>query len=153
MAEAEAEQVGSKRQREEESQSSNQQPKRQKSYLSLLEAEEEESPQDLSSHSVLDLPFQPTLKADDQDNPATMTNSDSIQDYATPTCSLKGEQDDVIRHLLQASDDELGIPNTQADADAHNAGNAFAFSDGLWELEDEAANYYTLLQSQLFMLM
>ncbi|MCD7470375.1 hypothetical protein HAX54_010175, partial [Datura stramonium] len=27
----------------------------------------------------------------------------------------------------------------------------FAISDGLWELEDETANYYSLLQSELFM--
>ncbi|KAK8522914.1 hypothetical protein V6N13_115861 [Hibiscus sabdariffa] len=157
-----AEQMPSKRQREETQKSKQLEPKRQKSctehILSLLEAEEEEPTQELSSvdtylqqhlssDSVLDLPFPPTVKADDQENPGTMTNS--TQDYATPTASLKGdkEQDDVIRHLLQASDDELGIPNTQP-ADFHNA---FAFSDGLWDLEDQAANYYTLLQSQLFM--
>ncbi|KAL4301952.1 hypothetical protein GQ457_10G029350 [Hibiscus cannabinus] len=159
-----AEQMPSKRQREESQKSKQLEPKRQKSctehILSLLEAEEEEPnpiqelfsvdtylQQHLSSDSVLDLPFPPTVKADDQENPGTMTNS-STQDYATPTPTAGDEeQDDVIRHLLQASDDELGIPNTQP-ADFHNA---FAFSDDLWDLEDQAANYYTLLQSQLFM--
>ncbi|XP_051121954.1 uncharacterized protein LOC127245244 [Andrographis paniculata] len=65
----------------------------------------------------------------------------------------------VIRHLLEASDDELGIPNRREDDsnfDLINSGESlpYNFSDdgGLWELEDENANYYyTVLQSELFM--
>ncbi|KZV16072.1 hypothetical protein F511_25904 [Dorcoceras hygrometricum] len=61
----------------------------------------------------------------------------------------------VMRHLLEASDDELGIPNREDDGvvELKSGENfPFAFSDhGLWELEDEAANYYTVLQSELFM--
>ncbi|XP_039003746.1 uncharacterized protein LOC120130600 [Hibiscus syriacus] len=112
-------------------------------------------------------PYQSPSKADDHKNPAAMTNSDcmvSIEDHTTVTSSSKEDEayqyDDkekVIRHLLEASDDELGIPNKQSvfgvefDEGFHNGGNSFALCDGLWELEDEAANYYTLLQSQLFM--
>ncbi|GMJ04712.1 hypothetical protein like AT1G69760 [Hibiscus trionum] len=176
-----AEQLPSKRQRE-ETQSSNEEPKRHKSYnhiLSLLEAEEDEPSQDvsslitslqqhLSSDSVLDLPFSPSqpttppLKPDGHENPTTMV---SIEDYTTATSSLKGDEDypdedkeQVIRHLLEASDDELGIPNREEgvvgfefDEGFNNGGNGLALCDGLWELEDEAANYYTLLQSELFM--
>ncbi|GMI87370.1 hypothetical protein like AT1G69760 [Hibiscus trionum] len=172
-----AEQVPSKRQRE-ETQSSNEETKRHKSYnhtLSFLETEEESSQdvsslitslqQQLSSDAVLDVPSppcQPPLKAYDQDNPATTMVS--IEDYTTATSSLEGVEDyqdddkeQVIRHLLEASDDELGIPNREGDVGVEfnegfdNGGNCFALCDGLWELEDEAANYYTLLQSELFM--
>ncbi|KAL4318996.1 hypothetical protein GQ457_18G025360 [Hibiscus cannabinus] len=168
----------SKRQRD-EPQSSNDDTKRHKSYnhiLSLLEAEEDEPCQDvsslittlqqhLSSDSILDLPFptsHPATPSGGQDNPPTMTDTVSIQDYTTPTSSFKGDEDDgkeqVIRHLLEASDDELGIPNREEgvvgvefDGGFNNGGNGLALCDGLWELEDEAANYYTLLQSELFM--
>ncbi|KAK9116778.1 hypothetical protein Sjap_015725 [Stephania japonica] len=74
----------------------------------------------------------------------------------------------VIRHLLEASDDELGIPTERSDGeivrvvgggdddgyDCYNGGGGgveLSFCDGLWEFEDETANYYALLQSQLFM--
>ncbi|KAF5779590.1 hypothetical protein HanRHA438_Chr12g0572611 [Helianthus annuus] len=72
------------------------------------------------------------------------------------------EKESVIRHLLEASDDELGIPR-RADDDVSGGGGGVDddvtgggcdmvdLCDGLWELEDEAANYYTLLQSELFM--
>ncbi|KAK8508157.1 hypothetical protein V6N13_055610 [Hibiscus sabdariffa] len=177
----------SKRQRD-ETQSSNEDTKRHKSYnhiLSLLEAEEDEPTQDvsslittlqhhLSSDSILDLPFPPSqpptppLKPGGQENLPTMADTDStvtIQDYTTPPSSFKGDEDyrdddkeQVIRHLLEASDDELGIPNREEgvvgvefDGGFNNGGNGLALCDGLWELEDEAANYYTLLQSELFM--
>ncbi|KAL7091441.1 hypothetical protein ACP275_12G106500 [Erythranthe tilingii] len=60
----------------------------------------------------------------------------------------------VMRHLFEASDDELGIPN-RLDENV-NIEDKLPFSlindyNGLWELEDEAANYYTVLQSELFM--
>ncbi|KAD7116495.1 hypothetical protein E3N88_03763 [Mikania micrantha] len=76
------------------------------------------------------------------------------------------EKERVIRHLFEASDDELGIPSRVddggdgggggGDVTEHVAGDgyegfSFGLCDGLWELEDEAANYYTLLQSELFM--
>ncbi|KAE8724822.1 anaphase-promoting complex subunit 2-like [Hibiscus syriacus] len=179
-----AEQMPPKRQRE-ETQSSNEElfeeTKRHKSYhhvLSLFETEEEEPSHDvsslitslqqqLSSEDAPFPPYQPPSKADDQENPAAMTNSDcmlSIEGHKTATSSLKRDEgyryddkEQVIRRLLEASDDELGIPNKQSvlsvefDEGFHNGGNGFALWDGLWELEDEAANYHTLLQSQLFM--
>ncbi|KAH0668825.1 hypothetical protein KY289_023318 [Solanum tuberosum] len=84
-------------------------------------------------------------------NSQIRSNSSSIED---DRCS-------VIRHLLEASDDELGIPSGDGingldfpivEENEINGGDfPFAISDGLWELEDEAANYYSLLQSELFM--
>ncbi|KAK3223081.1 hypothetical protein Dsin_010106 [Dipteronia sinensis] len=174
----------SKRPREETQIVDVEETKRHKSYnhiLSLLEAEEEEPTQDLSSlittlqqelssDSVIDpIPSQ-TADNDLESNPtaaSTATGEDSIASSSTssPTssCSKEDEEDDgqrVIRHLLEASDDELGIPNMDVvcaengvygDGD-FNGGDVFALCDGLlWELEDEAANYYTLLQSELFM--
>ncbi|KAB1994178.1 hypothetical protein ERO13_D13G073300v2 [Gossypium hirsutum] len=182
-----------KRQRE-ETQSSNEEhveeTKRHKSYnhiLSLLEAEEDEPSQDLSplittlqqqlsSDSVLDAPFplcQPATPSPSKPDKENATAALSLEDCTSATCSLKEDDDDkeqVIRHLLEASDDELGIPNREdGDGDGsggggdvgfevfeleqgfNNGGNGFALCDGLWELEDEAANYYTLLQSELFM--
>lgn len=79
---------------------------------------------------------------------------------ASPSSAASaGEEDDkekMIRHLLEASDDELGLPNRidfNGDTNFDNVGHSvFSVCDGgLWELEDEAANYYTLLQAQLFM--
>ncbi|CAN8235891.1 unnamed protein product [Cochlearia groenlandica] len=79
----------------------------------------------------------------------------------------ESDKEKVMKHLLEASDDELGIPNidigesnyemikSETNQKDYYYVNEFSlldgFSDGLWELEDEAANYYTLLQSELFM--
>ncbi|KAL2510168.1 uncharacterized protein Fot_33815 [Forsythia ovata] len=52
----------------------------------------------------------------------------------------------MIRRLLEASDDELGIPNRVDEEIKSEENRQF---DGLWELEDEAANYYTMLQKDL----
>ncbi|MBA0782907.1 hypothetical protein Gotri_000715, partial [Gossypium trilobum] len=160
-----------KRQRD-ETQSSNEEhveeTKRHKSYnhiLSLLEAEEDEPSQDLSP---LITTLQQQLSSDSENATAAL----SLEECTSAACSLKEDDDDkeqVIRHLLEASDDELGIPNREdGDGDGsggggdvgfevfeleqgfNNGGNGFALCDGLWELEDEAANYYTLLQSELF---
>ncbi|CAH1417128.1 unnamed protein product [Lactuca virosa] len=77
------------------------------------------------------------------------------------------EKERAIRHLFEASDDELGIPSRVEDGGDDGevgvcggggddiAGEEYgdfslALCDGLWELEDEAANYYTVLQSELF---
>ncbi|KAK8526020.1 hypothetical protein V6N13_017092 [Hibiscus sabdariffa] len=179
-----AEQTPLKRQRD-ETLIPDEEAKRHKSYnhiLSLLEAEEDEPNQDLSSlitslqrelssDSVLDdtlfYPATDTFETQ-QENPRPATPTETAgpvtgaaEDYTSATSSLKedgGDQDDkeqVIRHLLQASDDELGIPNredvVELEQGSDNGGNGFALCDRLWELEDEAANYYTLLQSELFL--
>ncbi|CAN4124438.1 unnamed protein product [Withania somnifera] len=85
----------------------------------------------------------------------TSTGSDDSQ------TSKEKDSTSVIRHLLEASDDELGIPSGDGingsdypliEENGLNGGDfPFGISDGLWELEDEAANYYSLLQSELFM--
>ncbi|GLT98403.1 hypothetical protein SLE2022_159090 [Rubroshorea leprosula] len=149
--------------------------KRQKSFnhiLSLLESEEDEPTQDLSSlitslqqelssESVPGLvPGSTTVDTDGA------TAATTVEDYRSASCSssssnLLKDEEDVIRHLLEASDDELGIPNREAGVevvggggeDLNGGGDGLlpVWSDGFWELEDEAANYYTLLQSELFM--
>ncbi|KAG2312925.1 hypothetical protein Bca4012_027528 [Brassica carinata] len=95
--------------------------------------------------------------------------SSSSCSSSSSSCASKDEEyesdkEKVMKHLLEASDDELGIPNTEFGESNYevvkNETNqdyieGFSlldgFGDGLWELEDEAANYYTLLQSELFM--
>lgn len=162
--------------------------KRQKSYnhiLSILEAEEDEPNQDLSSiittlqqelssDSGFDpLPF--SASGTDPENPTSASaaveeytsSSSSSSSFSPPSSSSSSEalsrEDDkendkerVMRHLLEASDDELGIPNRELVFDGDNGvgfndGDGFAYSDVLWEFEDHTANYYTMLQSELFM--
>ncbi|KAJ0242769.1 hypothetical protein HA466_0200500 [Hirschfeldia incana] len=89
--------------------------------------------------------------------------SSSSSSCASKDEENKSDKEKVMKHLLEASDDELGIPNTEfgesyemvkneSNQDYFNGFNILdGFGDGLWELEDEAANYYTLLQSELFM--
>ncbi|KAM0001136.1 hypothetical protein Hdeb2414_s0388g00883421 [Helianthus debilis subsp. tardiflorus] len=92
-----------------------------------------------------------------QPGPDPDTNGESVDDN-------NDDKNSVIRHLLEASDDELGIPSrvddsgdgdvTGGDDDVTGGGDGGDGGYGdfwLWELEDEAANYYTLLQSELFM--
>ena len=133
--------------------------------LSLLdEAEEEEPAQDLSSFMTS---LQHELSSHDS-TPCPNTNDDQESSDPIISSSSSSNQEDevddkerVMRHLLEASDDELGIPsmeasganNSSTDSDEVGISSAdcLALCDGLWDLEDEAANYYTLLQSQLFM--
>ena len=55
------------------------------------------------------------------------------------------------------SDDELGIPNSGDglwgfEDNEFTSGDGFSsLCDKLWELEDERANYYAFLQSELFL--
>ncbi|RDX95655.1 hypothetical protein CR513_21791, partial [Mucuna pruriens] len=147
--------------------------KRHKPYnhiLSLLDSEEEESTQDLSplmttlqqeitcaSNNITSqdsLLLCPTHE-NDQDNNLTIT---SLEDSTTTTSQEEeSDKERVMRHLLQASDDELGIPSS-GDGWFGFGGDGFNSSDGfsslcdkLWELEDERANYYAFLQSELFL--
>ncbi|KAL2542994.1 hypothetical protein Adt_03972 [Abeliophyllum distichum] len=148
--------------------------KRHKSYnniLSILDEEQEENDpnQDLSAiFSTLQQELSTTtFDLDPLPSNASEAELDNHQDAAVATttnttsgggeCSPKEEEEEddrikVIRHLLEASDDELGIPNTNKVEEINSVNyNAFASFDGFWELEDEAANYYTVLQSELFM--
>ena len=158
--------------------------------LSLLEAEEDEPTQQDLSPLITTLQQEITPSASnssatlilrsDQENDLenSSINNTNLDEYTTTSisfttphssnCSLEvGEGEDdkerVMRHLLEASDDELGIPSTSHSSDNGlmgfeedygfiNGGNGFSsLCDELWELEDETANYYTLLQSDLFL--
>uniref|UniRef100_A0A1J3F9L7 Uncharacterized protein n=1 Tax=Noccaea caerulescens TaxID=107243 RepID=A0A1J3F9L7_NOCCA len=90
--------------------------------------------------------------------------SSSSSSCASKEDEYESDKEKVMKHLLEASDDELGIPNTEIGGSNYEMINSETnqdyvngfslldgFGDGLWELEDEAANYYTLLQSELFM--
>lgn len=101
-----------------------------------------------------------------EENPSL---SSSCSSSSSSSCTFKEDEHEedkekVMKHLLEASDDELGIPNTEIGGSNYEMiksetnqdyVNGFSLLDGfgvgLWELEDEAANYYTLLQSELFM--
>ncbi|KAK7309767.1 hypothetical protein RJT34_06760 [Clitoria ternatea] len=144
--------------------------KRHKPYthiISLLDSEEDESTQDLS-------PLMTTLQQEINCCASSNTNSDTPKqenDQDTPTTNsssisqvLEEEEEEsdkerVMRHLLQASDDELGIPSSGdglllgfGDDGINSSGDLFSsLCDKLWELEDERANYSALLQSELFL--
>lgn len=170
------EKQATKRQRDFESPVENtQDEKRYKSCHQILSSnileqeheEEEVSSQDLSALlTTLQQEFSAPLPGH---NPEEAGPYHQTVDSGTSECSpssnsvvsKEDEEDDekerMIRHLLQASDDELGIPNRVDSGDEEFNGpldllhNPFPLCDGLWELEDEAANYYTLLQAELFM--
>uniref|UniRef100_A0A7N0V7W2 Uncharacterized protein n=1 Tax=Kalanchoe fedtschenkoi TaxID=63787 RepID=A0A7N0V7W2_KALFE len=120
-------------------------PKKQKtSYcdiLSILDQVEDEPTEDLSELLT-------SLEQELSRGGGESTSAASGEDE-------EGTVESVMRHLLEASDDELGIPNVvvsaAAEGEAAVDGGDLGLCDGLlWELEDEAANYYTLLQSELF---
>lgn len=153
---------------------SNSSSKRQKPYNNILNLLDEEEPepthvlsqdlsaifttfqQELSSSTSCDSTT--TFDLDSLPSVPEMETADRFQLSASAVC---GDEDEsvksVMRHLLEASDDELGIPNARDDNGVENRNSCeslpFAFTDdnGLWELEDVAANYYTVLQSELFM--
>ncbi|KAF8399450.1 hypothetical protein HHK36_015315 [Tetracentron sinense] len=157
-----------KRQREETQVEDEESSKHHKSYnhiLSLLEADEEEPNQDISSlvstlqQELSSGPLLEPTSESDPDNPTVTTTLDSI---SSSPILFKGDEEEadkesVIRHLLEASDDELGIPHRETrvdgeeDDESNDGGFGLSLCDGLWEFEDETANYYTLLQSEIFM--
>ncbi|KAL0447061.1 UNVERIFIED_CONTAM: hypothetical protein Slati_1834000 [Sesamum latifolium] len=154
---------------------SNSNSKRQKPYtniLSLLDQEEEEEQpnQDLSAiyttlqqelssstsseSAAFDFDYTSFTAAEEQEE------TPHQQPTAGPSTSAVCADEDegvksVMRHLLEASDDELGIPNTEDNYNVEISSDEnfpFAFADdGLWEFDDVAANYYTMLQTELFM--
>lgn len=151
---------------------------KQQALVSFLEQQEDDhdigvSSQDLSlflTNLQQELFSDPSPCLPDPSNGAHQT---LMMDPTTEAWNICSKEDDdekesvIIRHLLEASDDELGLPNevgvdrtvssgdedfNGVDDDDEFKHNSSLFCDGiLWELEDEAANYYTLLQSQLFM--
>lgn len=155
-------------------------PKRQKPFNNLLNLldEEEEEPESEPSHelsrdlSAIFTTLEQELSSTSCDSAAAATfDFESLPSTAAeaehsqppPSAESDGGEEDasvksVMRHLLEASDDELGIPNTRDESEngvedfTSGENLPFGFTDnGLWELEDVAANYYTVLQSELFM--
>ncbi|CAA0823862.1 Unknown protein [Striga hermonthica] len=146
---------------------SSQNSKRQKPYggiLSLLDQDEDDCEaahgQDLAAvFSALQQEISDAAAAVDVDSPALAAAEDR-----SAADGEEGEAESVMRRLLEASDDELGIPSAEEMYGNINNGNGdeivdgirpgedlpFGFVDNLWELEDVAANYYTMLQSELF---
>ncbi|KAL3824145.1 hypothetical protein ACJIZ3_020174 [Penstemon smallii] len=139
-------------------------PKRQKPYnniLSLLDEEPEPSLEPSQDLSDLFTTLQKELSSDFNSQPSTAEEEAGppFQHHQATAESdvLNEDLKSVMRHLLEATDDELGIPNREGEEDKIDDVISedrfpFAFNDnGLWEIEDEAANYYTVLQSELFM--
>lgn len=114
--------------------------------LDLLESDDENLPEDVSSLiSSLQEELSETLPspaaaelAREEGARAGLSSSDSA-----------GEE--VIRRLVEASDDELGIPaGLEEEEEVGREVGEISNYDVFWELEEEAANYY-MLQSELFM--
>ncbi|XP_076939219.1 uncharacterized protein LOC143607794 [Bidens hawaiensis] len=109
----------------------------------------------LSSDTLLVFNPQPKPDPDNNNN----NNNNMLSNMKEEL--VDDEKERVIRHLLEASDDELGLPSrVEGGADGEGGGDDvaggghgeyYSLGDGLWEFEDVAANYYTLLQSELFM--
>ncbi|CAM8919299.1 unnamed protein product [Rhodiola kirilowii] len=110
--------------------------------LSILDQDEIELAKDEPADDLSELltSLEQELSGGGVDRNGESTSGLSVEDE-------EGTVESVMRRLLEASDDELGIPNT-----AEEGGWNFGMCDGLlWELEDEAANYCTLLQSEWFL--
>ncbi|XP_010066925.2 uncharacterized protein LOC104453959 [Eucalyptus grandis] len=140
--------------------------KRQRSYrdiLSLLEEEEDVAGQDLSS---LITSLQRELASGSSD-PLTASAEEAPPSPAGEAGDEGGdERERVMRRLLEASDDELGLPSRESSEVGHGVGigeghdvlcgsvgegqGSIDLCEGLvWELEDEATNHNALLQSEL----
>lgn len=132
--------------------------KRQKPYdeiLSLLDDEELDEPHQDVSYLITTL--QQELSSPSSTGPSSPSPAG---DGGSKESGGEDERERVMRHLLEASDDELGLPSI-SDGSAGSGEEAFygvnppellddLCDGGLWELEDEAANYHALLQSELF---
>ncbi|KAL9246404.1 hypothetical protein vseg_019943 [Gypsophila vaccaria] len=151
--------------------------KRQKSYkdiITLLEEDEDEPSDDLSS-LISTLQEEITSSSEPNSVRTGSAEPDPVQ-YESGSEGVE----EVMRHLLEASDDELGLPKNNDDNNNNDKNNGvemdgydevgghvdggdllFAVGEGLWEFEDHEANnnndnyYYEyndlLLQSEIFM--
>ncbi|GKV12427.1 hypothetical protein SLEP1_g23568 [Rubroshorea leprosula] len=130
--------------------------------LSMLESEEDEPIQDLSS---LITSLQQGLSLESLSgiflclttmDTNEVTASIAVKDYNFASCSFSSsnllkDEEDIIRHLLEASNDEndhgdfdkeVGVVELVrcGGEDLNGGGDELpAWSNGLWELEDEAA--------------
>ncbi|XP_047323125.1 uncharacterized protein LOC124926861 [Impatiens glandulifera] len=142
-------------------------PKRRKSYNQILsfldEEDQDDSNQDVSSIFTT-LQRELSFDSDPITQPDKLLQPDN-QDIG----AAKEDEDRLLKRLLEATDDELGLPTgpvTGQNNDDHDDGllvmdggddefglmsSSCGGGGGLWELEDEAANYYTWFQSELFM--
>ncbi|KAG9451250.1 hypothetical protein H6P81_011215 [Aristolochia fimbriata] len=126
--------------------------------LSLLESEEEEPTEDLSNIlTTLEQELSTSSSSPSSSEPGVESLAEPALETAEVAQAEKGGEGEVVmKHLLEASDDELGIPSwengegVEARGESRGVGEFLGY-DGFWEFEDEAANYYTLLQSELFM--
>uniref|UniRef100_A0A5K1AS57 Uncharacterized protein n=2 Tax=Nymphaea colorata TaxID=210225 RepID=A0A5K1AS57_9MAGN len=196
IGEKEEEVVAAKRSREEEEQDDEEQGRTKNGsfddILSLLESEEDEPSnpylssfmttlqQELSSSSSSSSSSEPTQPAGTEPDGAQFDRPDPLSDVVDAP-----QPQEVMRYLLEASDDELGIPASpvdpsplereggegEAEALLHQSyveregidqldfdekglpsgvleRESLSF-DGLWEMEDQRANYYDFLNSQL----
>ncbi|KAJ0247588.1 hypothetical protein HA466_0160280 [Hirschfeldia incana] len=166
-----------KRHREEETLAEEETNKRQKpssssssSYndqiLSLLnDSDELNQPNNDLTSCIISL--QQDISSDDQNG--AVSEVSNVENSSSCVSSKEDDVDEenkekVMQHLLEASDDELGLPNNEfGESNYEMIKNEISqdyvygdnlldgFGDAFWELEDEAANYYALLQSQLFL--
>lgn len=129
--------------------------------LCLLEDSDEQNQHNNDLTSFVNA-LQQEISSDYQN--AVVSRTFNVEDSCVSSKEEEVEDDNnkekVMQHLLEASDDELGIPNTdfgESNYEKINEDYVYGdslldgFGDAFWELEDEAANYYTLLQSELFM--
>ncbi|KNA15915.1 hypothetical protein SOVF_093890 [Spinacia oleracea] len=168
-----------KRQREEEDEEVFKRQKSYKDIITLLEEEEDDPNEDLSS---LISTLQEEISSSSSTSSPSQHGLGPVHDPANSgpyeidqenpsvgSGSGEDETENVMRHLLEASDDELGLPNTTTTTNSFSSdsfdevvdgqfdGGDFFYpvvgGEGLWEFEDrEAANYYSLLQStEIFM--
>ncbi|KAL3644558.1 hypothetical protein CASFOL_009738 [Castilleja foliolosa] len=136
--------------------SNSKRPKPYNNILSLLDEDDEceEQNQDLSA-------IFKTLEREITSSEDAFDFESQSEDDRKADVIVDGDEgvESVMRHLLEASDDELGIPSTEDynnfNFDEIRSNDDYEFANfvdiGLWELEDVAANYYTVLQSELFM--
>lgn len=166
--------LNTKRQKSSASSSSSSSSSPYNHIISFLDEEEEKlSHQDLSSLiTTLQQELSPSNSQADPSSAYSAT-SELIDrcDHVASVATEEGldDRERVFRHLLEASDDELGLPSRDegtssscsvsdptlfsviGNDDVHDSAlTNLASLDGLWELEDETANYYALLQSELF---
>lgn len=102
--------------------------------LSLLEDDEDvPSNQDLSS-------FITSLQRELDNTPADISTSSSASSLANKEDTNEAVEEDeedkerLMRRLLEASDDELGLPSRDDDSGEFGWGEGI-FCDGLWEIE------------------
>ncbi|KAL9225913.1 hypothetical protein vseg_001787 [Gypsophila vaccaria] len=157
-----------KRQREQEQQHYHEQDdvyKRQKSYkdiITLLETEEDDEYDDVSS---LISTLQEEITTSSSSTSFGPTEPGTVEPDRSGSVVEDEGVEEVMKHLLEASDDELGLPNTCSDFSGPDMDGCdlrvghvdggdllWGLGEGLWEFEDhEANNYYSFLQSEIFM--